>query len=172
MFFRSAIGRARFVERLADVADREVLGADLHLAALDLGQVEDVVDHPQEHLARGLDVRRVPPLPLVELVAAGEDLGEADDRVQRRAQLVAHRGQEVALEPVHLEEGHVGLGQLVDLAVEVVVHLAQLLLHGDQVVEHPVEGVRELLELVAGLDLAADVELARRRSRRRRRAGA
>ena len=34
--------------------------------------------------------------------------------------------------------------------------VAQLLLHGDQVVEHPVEGVRELLELVAGLDLAAD----------------
>ena len=70
-------------EGLADVADREVLGPDLHLAALDLGQVEDVVDHPQEHLARGLDVRRVPPLPVVELVGAGEDLGEPDDRVQR-----------------------------------------------------------------------------------------
>ena len=31
--------------------------------------------------------------------------------------------------------------------------VAQLLLHGDEVVEHPVEGVRQLLELVAGLDL-------------------
>ena len=30
----------------------------------------------------------------------------------------------------------------------------------DQVVEHAVEGVAELLELVAGLDLAADVQLA------------
>ncbi len=103
-----------------------------------------------------LDVAGIAALPLVELVGAGEDLGEADDRVERRAQLVAHRRQEVALEPVHLEEGHVGLRQLVDLAVEVVVDLAQLLLHGDQVVEHAVEGVRELLELVAGLDLAAD----------------
>ena len=156
MFFRSAIGRAQVRQALADVADREVLGADLHLAALDLGQVEDVVDHRQEHLARRLDVAGVPAVPLVELVGAGEDLGEADDRVERRAQLVAHGRQEVALEPVHLEEGQVGLGQLVDLAVEVVVDLAQLLLHGDQVVEHPVEGVRELLELVAGLDLAAD----------------
>src|SRR4051812_32685035 len=53
-------------QALADVADREVLGADLHLAALDLGQVEDVVDHPQEHLARRLDIRRVSTLTLVE----------------------------------------------------------------------------------------------------------
>ena len=74
---------------------------------------------------------------------------------------MAHGGQEVALQPVHLEQGEVRLRQLVDLAVEVAVDLAQLLLHGDQVVEHPVEGVRELLELVTGLDLAADVELAR-----------
>ena len=91
---------------------------------------------------------------------------------ERGPQLVAHRRQEVALEPVHLEQGHVGLRQLVDLAVEVVVDLAELLLHGDEVMEHPVERVRELLELVAGLDLAADREPARRRSRRRRRAGA
>ena len=63
-------------------------------------------------------------------------------------------------EPVHLEEGHVRLGQLVDLAVEVAVDLAQLLLHGDQVMKHPVERVRKLFELVAGLDLAADVQAA------------
>ena len=48
---------------------------------------------------------------------------------ERRAQLVAHRGQEVALQPVHFVEPHVGLGQLVDLVVEVGVHLPQLLLH-------------------------------------------
>jgi hypothetical protein len=98
-------------------------------------------------------------LPL-SLIRAGEDLREADDRVERGPQFVAHGRQEVALEPVHLEEGHVGLRQLVDLAIQVVVHVAELLLHGHQVVEHPVEGVRELLELVAGLDLAADREPA------------
>ena len=41
---------------------------------------------------------------LVELIVPAQDVGETDDRVQRRAQLVAHRRQEVALEPVHLEE--------------------------------------------------------------------
>ncbi len=73
---------------------------------------------------------------------------------------MAHGGEEVALEPVHLEQGEVGLGELVDLLVEVRIDLAELLLHGDKVVEHAVEGVRQLLELITGVDLAADVELA------------
>ena len=41
----------------------------------------------------GLDRRRVGGL----VAALGEQLGEADDRVERRAQLVAHRREEVAL---------------------------------------------------------------------------
>ena len=151
---------AQVGQPLADVADREIFAADFHLAALDLGQVEDVVDHRQQHPAGRLDVAGIAPMPLAELLGAGEHLREADDRVERRAQLVAHGRQEVALQAVHLEEGQVGLGQLVDLAVEVVVDLAQLLLHGDQVMKHAVEGMRELFELVAGLDLAADVEPA------------
>ena len=149
-------------QSLADIPDREVLGADLHLSALDLGQVEDIVDHRQQHLARGLDVSGISSVPLVELVGAGKDLGEADDRVERRTQFVAHRRQEVALEPVHLEEREVGLRQLIDLAVQVVVHLSEFLLHGDEVVDHPIECVGKLLEFVAGLDLAANRQSARR----------
>ncbi len=85
---------------------------------------------------------------------------EAQDAVERRAQLVAHGGEEVALEAVRLVQGHVRLGQLVHLAVEVGVDLAPLVLHADEVAQHAVEGMAEVLELVAGLDFAADVELA------------
>ena len=92
--------------------------------------------------------------------ADSQHLAEAEDRVERRAQLVAHGGQEVALEAVGLEQGQVGLGQLVDLAVEVGVDLAQAVLHVHEVAQHAVEGVAEVLELVAGLDLAADVQFA------------
>ena len=102
-----------------------------------------------------------------QLVAGQEHLAEAEDAVQGRAQLVAHGGQEIALEPVRFVQGHVGLGQLVHLAVEVGVDLAPLVLHADQVAEHAVEGVAEVLELVAGLDFAADIQFARRRWRRR-----
>ena len=73
---------------------------------------------------------------------------------------MAHGRQKIALEAIHLEKSQVGLGELVDFLVEVVVHLAQRLLHGDQVVKHPVEGVRKLLEFVAGFDLAANREPA------------
>jgi len=74
---------------------------------------------------------------------------------------MAHGRQEVALEAVHLEKGHVRLRELVDLAVEVGVDVAELVLHGDEIVEHPLNACESFLELVAGLDLAANVELTR-----------
>ena len=89
-----------------------------------------------------------------------EHLGEADDRVERGAQLVAHAGQELALEAVALEEPDVGLGELADLEVEALVHRAKLGLAALDLVEHRVEGLGELLELVAGLDLRADGQVA------------
>ena len=64
--------------------------------------------------ARPLDVADVALLLVVERVDAAQHVAEAEDAVERRAQLVAHRGQEVALQPVHLVEPHVGLGQLVE----------------------------------------------------------
>src|SRR5262249_39039948 len=88
------------------------------------------------------------------------DVAEAEDGVERSAQLVAHGGQKVALELVRFIQGEVGVGQLVNLAVEVAVDLAEPILHGDEVAEHAVEGVAEILELVAGLDLAADIQFA------------
>ena len=64
-------------------------------------------------------------------------------------------------------QGHVRLGQFIDLAVEVGVDLAPLILHVDEVAQHAVERMAQVLELVAGLDFAADIELARPRWRRR-----
>ena len=45
---------------------------------------------------------------------------------------------------------------------QVGVPLAPLVLHADQVAEHAVESVAEILEFVAGLDLAADVQFSGR----------
>ena len=73
---------------------------------LDLGQIEHVVDQAEQVAAVGLDVgERLAQFGrhlAVELVE--DDLGEAQDRVQRRAQLVAHVGQEFRLGAAgHLE---------------------------------------------------------------------
>ncbi len=117
---------------LAHVDQIDRLDAQGHLAGLDLGHVQDVVDQRQQVLARAQDIGGVA---LVAGVAeraehlAGHDLGEPVDGVQRRAQLVAHVGQELALGLV----GRLGpdLGRLV-LAGQ----LGQLVLAGLQLVDH------------------------------------
>ena len=91
---------------------------------------------------------------------AGQDLAEPQDAVQRRAELVAHGGQEVALEHVHLVQPHVHLRQFIDLAVEIHVGLPQFVLNGDQRPQHAVEGRGEFLELVAGVDLGPQGDVA------------
>ena len=79
--------------------DRERLEVQLHLARLDLRQVQDVVDQGEQVLARPEN-----PLVRLDLVLLAErprvleeHLGDADDGVHRRPQLVAHVGEELRL---------------------------------------------------------------------------
>ncbi len=77
-------------------AQIEVVFVQLQLAGFDLGEVEDVVDQGQERLAAVAAGFRKAPLPLVELGVA-EQFRHADDTIEGRTQLVAHRGQKLAL---------------------------------------------------------------------------
>src|SRR5919106_816305 len=82
--------------------DVEGLEVELHLAGLDLGQVEHGVDQLEQVLAGCIDLLEV----VGELLGAEvggvllEHLAVADDGVERRAQLVGHVGQELGLVPV------------------------------------------------------------------------
>ena len=74
------------------------LQLDLDLAGLDLGEIENVVDQVEQVLAAGMDgVEIFAALFLALGEAAAQHVGEADDRVHRRADFVAHAGQEFAL---------------------------------------------------------------------------
>ena len=66
------------------------------LARLDLGEVEDVVDDPEQALGRGGHALRELLLLVVEL-GVQQQGGEADDAVHRRPDLVAHVGEELRL---------------------------------------------------------------------------
>ena len=83
--------------------ERGQLLAERALSRLDAGEVEDVVDDPEQMLAARMDVVEIG---LVGLVAdrpehlAAHQVGEAENGVERRAQLVAHRGQELRLRHV------------------------------------------------------------------------
>ena len=79
--------------------DLERLQEQVHPAGLDLGEVQDVVDQPQQVLAGRVDPLEVRQEGVcVEVLGLLlEHLGVADDGVQRRPQLVAHVRQELRL---------------------------------------------------------------------------
>ena len=81
-----------------DVPQGEVGAVELELAGLDLGEVEQVVDHLQQGLRRGLDDRQVLALLARQRRVEGE-LGHAEDGVHGGADLVADVGQELILGP-------------------------------------------------------------------------
>ena len=114
-------------ERLDDGDDlRDVLGGgnfreiERQVSGVDLGHVEHVVDQLAEVAATREDRGQIFELALVQRTVrlVRENLGEADDRVQGRTELVAHRGQELALGPAGLLGGHLGLEQLPRLVHE------------------------------------------------------
>jgi hypothetical protein len=83
-------------ERVVDhLRERDLRGAQAELALLDARDVQDLVDEPHEMLAGLRDV--VQALPVAPVVLELEELGEAEDGVERRAQLVAHPRQEAVL---------------------------------------------------------------------------
>ncbi len=71
------------------------------LAGLDLRQVQDVVDDVQQVFGRGGDLAHLVELARV-VEAAAQQVRQAQDRIHRRADLVAHVGQEIALGAVGL----------------------------------------------------------------------
>ena len=101
------------VEHLGDgVAEVHGLQDHLHPPRLDLGQVEDVVDQAEQVLAAAVDrLQELLSCQRVEAAVAVVDqqLAEAEDGVQRCAQLVAHVGQELALDAARVLELEVGL---------------------------------------------------------------
>ncbi len=93
------------VQRIAEV---EVDQIQVEFTGLDLGEVEDVVDHGQQVIGRELHHPKVLSL-LRAKVGVERQLGHADDAVQGRADLVAHVGQEFALAPGRRHGGILGL---------------------------------------------------------------
>ena len=92
--------RRQQLERRGEaVAQVERDDIDGELAGLDLREVEDVVDDGQQRLGGRLDHVQIVAL-LGSEVRGERELRHANDAVQRRANLVAHVGQEFALRAV------------------------------------------------------------------------
>src|SRR5882762_9424036 len=81
--------------RLDRSADLYRLLVQSRLAPFDSRELEDVVDDLEELLACGVNIPGVTADGRGSADAGPDELGKADDRIQRRAQLVAHRGEEL-----------------------------------------------------------------------------
>src|SRR5262249_11419284 len=82
--------------------DRDRLGPEVDPPRLDLGEVEEVVDEVEEMARAREDVAQELLVILRDLadLAVVHELGEADDRVQRRAGRGRHVREELALEAI------------------------------------------------------------------------
>lgn len=147
-------------------AEGDVL--ELQLARLQLGEVEDVVDDPKEVARRLLDGLHV--VGLARGQTGLEQLaGEADDPVERGAQLVGHVGEELGLDPGRLLGAllrHVeldvldfdlleGLPQIRCRLIDVLLHL--LVIFGERL-GHGVDAVLEHVQLAGELTADPGIE--------------
>ena len=105
--------RAHQAEQLGH---RDVAEIDVDPAGLDLGDVQQVADEAELLLGHPADEADLGLLLAGERrLAVEEQFGQGDDRVQRRAQLVAHVGQEARLALVGVAQA---IGAVVELGVE------------------------------------------------------
>ena len=92
--------------------DIELELLELQPSGLDLGEVEDVVDHGEQALRRGPHRGREVALPRQQ-IGREQQLGQAEHAVHRRPDLVAHVGQELGLGAAGGVGGVAGRDQLV-----------------------------------------------------------
>jgi hypothetical protein len=90
---------------------------EFDLSSLDFGKVQYVVDDGQESGSGALEALQRAPLLGREACIVEQQLGISENPVQRRANLVAHRGKEVGLGRVRLVRG--GFRRLQFLALPV-----------------------------------------------------
>jgi hypothetical protein len=81
------------------VLDRIIIERKHKLPGFDLGKIKHVIDQAEQVLAVGLDALKhvAHLLRRIAINAVKDKLGVAEDRVERRAQFVAHIGEELRL---------------------------------------------------------------------------
>ena len=103
------LGRDHERRRLQEFLNADAFQRQFHRAHFDLGQVQHVIDKCEQMGAAVVDAPHILLLLLIERAKTFpfEQVGKAYDRVQRCAQLVAHRREEMALVLVGFLEAHI-----------------------------------------------------------------
>jgi hypothetical protein len=95
----------RMCHRLDDVVDETRIGRECHLPGFDLREIKNLVDQVQQPL--GVTLERLEELALIGALRPFErEIRGAENRIHRRADLMTHHGEKIALRAV----GRFGLG--------------------------------------------------------------
>ena len=134
-----------------DFWEGDLRDLQLHPTGFDLGQVEEVVDQRKQMLACFENVFDVGQLAFVQLAEhlLVQHLGEPDDRVQRRAQLVRHVREELRLVLARRLELPVDTSELVVHPVHVASQRAKLVTVGHVELAREIAG-RDLFKALLG----------------------
>jgi hypothetical protein len=134
-------------QRAEQVRDRELARAHRDLARLDLREVEEIVDELQQLSGALLDIPHLALLLRFERAVGlvGEQAREPQNRVERRAELVAHVRKEFGLELV-------GPAQVVRSLVELRIKRQHAAIGVRELRVHPRQLALALLELVERRD--------------------
>ena len=97
--------------RAQNGTERKIGRVQFQAAGLDLGEVEDVVDQPQQVVRRRLDRHQILPLVLGEGGLEGQ-LGHAEDGVHGRTDFMADVGEELVLGSIRRFSRLLGKAQL------------------------------------------------------------
>ena len=129
----------RAAQRAEQAGDSEPHRLDVDLAGLDLGEVEQVVDEFEQAFRRAADIADLPLLfgRQFAVDAVEQQARQRQHRIQRRAEFVAHVGQEARLQLARLAQL---LGAVVELGIKR---------------DHAAIGIAELLVELLALFLAA-----------------
>jgi hypothetical protein len=122
-------GRDQEFDGVERPVEREVAQVIVDVPGLELGEVEDIVDEREESLLSAGDSPKRLSLCVGDgaMNAELEQLDLAADRVERRAELVAHDGKEIALRAVGGVCGFRCLAELLVRLLELLGHTMRLL---------------------------------------------
>ncbi len=117
------LGQDQFTDRAQHFIHIEVKGFELHLAALDFGHIENIIDQSQQIIGRRLDFLQAVQNPLGGLILVQRNSRHTDNSVHGSSDLVAHPGEEFRLCPA----GNIML-LLIELPLDHTSQLGQILI--------------------------------------------
>ncbi len=171
-------GAHRFQGEADPLVDFRLLAEEPQLAIHHGGKIEQLINHAGERASVPLDHVHILLLACIQCRIGSQQVSAGNHRCQRCPQLVAERGEKLVLQlggfvqllVLFLQftslirhpffQSHIGFAQGFLLKGKARVFILQLLLRDDNILRHRVEGLTQVLDFVAGIEVGPGLVIA------------